>query len=309
LRGLLEREDGFVWVDIPALDEPAERILSDVFSFHPLAIRDCREPGHVSKLHAYGDHLFIVLQAPELGADGQVSHRELNQFIGPRYLVTVHERPSTVPLDVNLLETSTVLGRIAAGRANPASPGALSYAIVTRLASRMEAMIGELATSAAALDRRVLQDRSGATETIVEEMFEVRHAILAVETMADQNHVAYARTAALASRYLPSEQHPFVDDLLDQFARVRSLCQGQREVLLGALDFSRTRSTAKMDHAMSRLALLSALVLPVSLISSVYGMNLIVFSQTRLDILAAVLVGMTVLTLAMLRWAKGQGWH
>jgi Mg2+ and Co2+ transporter CorA len=60
---------------------------------------------------------------------------------------------------------------------------------------------------------------------------------------------------------------------------------------------------------MSRLALLSAIALPVSIISSVYGMNLLVFEQTHLEILALVLGAMGVTTLAMFRWAKSQGWR
>ena len=54
---------------------------------------------------------------------------------------------------------------------------------------------------------------------------------------------------------------------------------------------------------MSRLALLSAVALPVSVISSVYGMNLFVFQQTQLDVLALVLGAMVLLTFGMLRWA------
>jgi len=308
LPALLQRDDGFVWVDIPTLDAPAERILTDVFKFHPLAVRDCREPGQVPKMHAYSDHLFLVLHAPEAGPDNAISHRELDQFVGPRYLVTVHERFGAVPLDAGQLETSAVLGRIQAGRARPGSPAELSYAIVTRLAARMESLISELATTAAALDRRVVKSRSGAPEAIVDEMFELRHALLALETIADQNHVVYARTAALTARHVPPEQRPFVDDLLDQFARVRGLCQAQREMLQGALDFSRTRSTAKMDRAMSRLALLSAIALPISIISSIYGMNLFVFEQIHVEVLALVLGAMAVLTLAMLYWARQQGW-
>jgi Mg2+ and Co2+ transporter CorA len=315
LEALLGREDGFVWVDVPTFDEPAERLLADVFKFHPLALRDCREPGHVPKVHVYGDHLFVVLHAPQREPIGQVQHRELNQFIGPRYLVTVHERLGETPLEAGRLETSAVLERIKAGRANPATPAELSYAIVTRLSVRMEAMVSELASTVAALEnavssheRHLLRRSTGHAETVVDEMFQLRHALLAIETIADQNRVVYARTAALAARHLPAEQRRFIDDIEDQFSRIRRLCRGQKELLQGVLDFSRTRTTAKMDLAMSRLALLSAVALPISIISSIYGMNLFVFTQTRLDVLALVLVAMGVLTYGMLRWARDQGW-
>jgi Mg2+ and Co2+ transporter CorA len=309
LSTLLDREDGIVWVDIPTVDDAAVHVLADVFSFHPLAVRDCREPGHVPKVHAYADHLFMVLHAPEREPNGAIQHRELNQFIGSHYLVTVHERLDAAPLEIAQLETSAVLGRIEAGRAHPRTPVELSYAIISRLSVRMAALVAELARSVAALDQSLLEDRGGASDAIIDEISELRHALLEVETIADQNHAVSARTARLATRFAPPEANPLVRDVRDQFKRVRDLCQGQRELLQGVLDISRTRATAKMDRAMSRLALLSAVVIPVSVISSVYGMNLFVFQQTHLDVLALVLGAMVILTLGMFRWAKYQGWR
>ena len=315
IRKLLQREDGFIWVDIPTLDRPAERLLADVFKFHPLAIRDCREPGHVPKVHVYDDHLFVVLHAPEWGEQGQIQHRELNQFIGPRFLVTVHEHRGSEGDTPPRLETNSVLDRIKTGRMQPTTPAELSYSIVTRLSVWMERMVSDLAKSVAVLEqavstheRHLLRRPAGSAETIIDEMFELRHALLAIETIADQNRVVYARTAVLARRLLPNEQRKFIDDAEDQFTQVRRLCRGQKELLQGVLDFSRTRTSAKMDLAMSRLALLSAIALPISIISSIYGMQLWVFTSTRLDILAAVLVLMGALTYGMLRWAKSQGW-
>jgi Mg2+ and Co2+ transporter CorA len=313
---LLQREDGFVWVDIPILDRPGERLLADVFKFHPLAIRDCREPSHVPKVHVYDDHLFVVLHAPERGEEGQIQHRELNQFIGPRFLVTVHEHRGPQGDTPPRLETNSVLDRIKTGRMQPTTPAELSYSIVTRLSVWMERMISDLAKTVAVLEqavssheRHLLRRPSGSSETIIDEMFELRHSLLAIETIADQNRVVYARTAVLARRLLPNEQRRFIEDAEDQFTQVRRLCRGQKELLQGVLDFSRTRTSAKMDLAMSRLALLSAVALPISIISSIYGMQLWVFTSTRLDILAAILVLMAALTYAMLRWARSQGWH
>lgn len=52
LKALLESEEGLVWVDIPNADDEAVRVLSDVFHFHPLAIKDATERNRVPKMHA-----------------------------------------------------------------------------------------------------------------------------------------------------------------------------------------------------------------------------------------------------------------
>ena len=145
LEQLLDRDHGFVWVDIPLRDEEAARVLSEVFGFHPLAVQACMERNAVPKVRAYPDHVFVVQHAPELGEGGHVHYVELDQFIGPRYLVTIHGpvNPAVTP-EAAARETRAVLRRIEAGRLRPGSPAELSHAIVSALAEGQEAFVENL---------------------------------------------------------------------------------------------------------------------------------------------------------------------
>jgi hypothetical protein len=107
LERLLARDDGLVWVDIPVGAEEAAQVLREIFGFHPLAVQACVERNAVPKVRAYRDHIFVILHAPEFGKGGHVHYVELDQFIGPRYVVTVHgpvnpavtpDRPSSCPM-------------------------------------------------------------------------------------------------------------------------------------------------------------------------------------------------------------------
>jgi len=125
--------------------------------------------------------------------------------------------------------------------------------------------------------------------------------------MATACRELYARTAAL-KRFLPTESQPFVDDLVDHFERVAGICDSEREFLQGIVDFYQSRTSAKMNVAMERLALMSAVLLPLTLLSGIYGMNIIVHSRTEPAELAIVLASMVVVAAAMLYWARRQGW-
>jgi magnesium transporter len=69
LKVLLEQPDVLIWVDMPTCMTPDATVLSDLFGFHELAVRDCVERNHISKIHFYDDHVFTVLHAP-LGLAG-----------------------------------------------------------------------------------------------------------------------------------------------------------------------------------------------------------------------------------------------
>jgi magnesium transporter len=305
---LLRRENGFVWIDIATCDEATAARLTDLFNLHPLAVRDVLERSHLPKLHAYADHLFVVLHAPEPGERGHVHLLELDQFIGQRYLVTTHgPLGEGVSPDAALRETTLVLGRITEGRSRPATPFELSYAIVAAIAHRQSVFLSSLASEVAALERQVrIADKTDPVR-LLEETFLVRHELLVVCTMAGQSREVYARMAAL-TRMIPLEAPPLIEDLLDRFERVKSACDGEREFIQGVIDFHQSRTTTRMNIAMERLALVAAVLLPVTAIASIYGMNIIVGQRTDVVHLIIVLAVMAVVTMAMLGWSKRMGW-
>jgi magnesium transporter len=308
LGALLARDDGLVWVDIPICDEAAAQLLSEAFGFHPLAIQACIERNAVPKVRAYRDHIFVVLHAPELGKGGHVHYLELDQFIGPRYLVTVHGPVNpAVPPEAAQRETRAVLRRLQAGRLRPTSGFQLSYAIVSALAQGQEAFVETATRQVWPLEQRVTSGHLGDPEQFLEELFGTRHALLAVSNMATLGHQIYQRMSALA-RFIPPDCQPLVADIEDQFARVTGVADGQIRYLQGVIEFYKARTDTKVTIAGERLALIAVLTLPITALSSIYGMNVIVNDRTHLGQLAVVLAIMVVMSVALLRWAKQQGW-
>jgi Mg2+ and Co2+ transporter CorA len=308
LGALLARDDGLVWVDIPTCDQQAAQLLAEVFGFHPLAIRACIERNAVPKVRAYRDHIFVVLHAPELGKGGHVHYLELDQFIGPRYLVTVHGPVNpAVPPEAAQRETRAVLRRIQAGRLRPTSGFELSYAIVSALAQGQEAFVETVTRQVWPLEQRVTSGHLGDPEQFLEQLFGTRHALLAVSNMATLGHQIYQRMSALA-RFIPPDCQPLVADIEDQFARVTGVADGQIRYLQGVIEFYKARTDTKVTIAGERLALIAVLTLPITALSSIYGMNVIVNDRTHLGQLAVVLAIMVVMSVALLRWAKQQGW-
>jgi len=308
LRALLDRDDGIVWVDIPVCDEDAARVLAEVFGFHPLAIRACIERNAVPKVRAYRDHVFVVLHGPELGRGGHVHYVELDQFIGPRYLVTVHGPVNpAVSSEAAQRETHAVRQRIEAGRLHPRSPFELSYAIVSALAQGQEAFVEVVTREVWPLEQRVTSGHLGDPEEFLEELLGARHALLAVSNMATLGHQIYGRMSALG-RFVPPDGQPLVADLEDQFARVGGVADGQVRYLQGVIEFYKARTDTKVTIAAERLALIAVLTLPITALSSVYGMNIIVNDRTDFPHLAVVVAVMATISAILLRWAKRQGW-
>ena len=290
---LLRRDDGLLWVDIPEGDPVAAHTLTDVFGFHPIAVKDATERNRVPKLHAYPDHVFVILHAPELGRRGHVHYIELDQFIGRRYLVTVHGpiNPAVDPA-VALRETDAVLARIRGGRLKPTSGFELSYAIVSALTRHQEDFVETVTKDVWRLEQQVTGGELGDPEEFVNELFQARHGLLTVRTMAALSAAIYGRMATL-ERVSPDGRR-LVADMADQFDRVSSVADGEKDYLQGVIDFYQTVLTLRatlatqdqneevgqltqasytQNEEIKKISAWAAILFAPTLVGTIYGMN------------------------------------
>jgi Mg2+ and Co2+ transporter CorA len=306
---LVGRTDGWMWVDIPSFDAAVEQLFTRVFDFHPRAVQDCAQRNHVPKVHSYADHLFLAVHSPEVSAGGgHVHYVELDQFVSARYLITVHGPLNpAVPLETALRQTGEAARRLESGRLRPASPYALSYAIVSSIVRHEEDLTGNLARDVGLLEQRVMTGVEEDPEDFLDQLFQARHKLLTVRTMAAQTREVYGRLVRVAG-FVAEAGAPLFDDLVDQYDRLCGIADGQLAFLHGVTEYYRARTDTKMTIAAERLAVIAAVTLPITALSSVLGMNVIVNTSTHWVALVVLLVAMTLMSLWLLRWARQHGW-
>jgi Mg2+ and Co2+ transporter CorA len=308
LEGLLERDDGFLWLDVPTCDGDAVRVLEDVFRFHPHAVRDCREKRRIPKIHTYSDHAFLILHGIQFDGEGGAHLLELDQFVGDRYLVTVHgPLGQNVPAETARYETEATLERIRSGRFLPTTPAELAHAFVSRITLKLQGLVAEIADQIAVHERAIFKGERQDPEEVIEQLFRLRHQLLTIRTTASLSREVLARRATMARSVAP-ERLALIQDIVDQYERLKSLCDAEKDFLDEVVDFQQSRTVTKMNIAMERLTLIAAILLPVTAISSFYGMNVIVNSETNLVHVTWILVVMGTIATAMVVWPKRHEW-
>ncbi|MCC6497452.1 MAG: magnesium transporter [Propionibacteriaceae bacterium] len=306
---LLADPSGWVWLDVPEPDEQTADLLAGAFGAHPAAVRDVMERNHVPRLHVYSGTLFLVLHRPQVGEGGHVHYLELDQFIGPNYLITTHgPRNLAVPLELLLQETEELADRMLDGRYVPSGPWAASRRIVSALTIAEERFVNQLAREVGELEKHVMARAGDADpQVFLEELFTTRHALLTVRTMTSQSAEIYGRALRLLGE-LDEAVHRGLRDNKDAYDRLSRITSSQLDFLTGITEYYRARTDTKMTIAAERLAVIAAITLPVTAISSVVGINFVASSTDRFIPLAIVVVVMLALSLVLLRWTKRQGW-
>ena len=305
--GSLLNGPGLLWIDVAYWDAWTEEKLVKLLGLDPRAARDCAVRNPIPKAHLYPEQVFVVLHGPERGARGHVHYVELDQYVGPNWLITVHGPMNpAVPLDAAYVETAAIARRLEDGRLCPSRPCELSAALVGVLTGRLRDFLTELTQEVWRLERRVTAGHMGNPENFLEELFGVRHGLLAARTMAAMSREVYGRISRLS--VFGQAGTAGLDDLEDQFRRIAAMADSQREYLQGVIEFYRTRTETKMTIAAERLAVIAAVTLPITALSSVMGMNVIVNDNTHWDAVWLLLGVMGVMSSLLLIWARRQGW-
>ncbi len=193
------------------------------------------------------------------------------------------------------------------GRFVPTDPWAASRRIVTAMAIAQERFVNRLAREVGDLEKQVMT-RSGDSDPqlFLEDLFRTRHALLTVRTMTTQAAEIYGRALGLLGED-GAIARTLVDNK-DAYDRLSRITSSQLDFVAGITEYYRARTDTKMTIAAERLAVIAAITLPVTAISSVVGMNVIVNEATNWIWLAVLLSVMLGLSLVLLRWAKRQGW-
>src|SRR5206468_12779707 len=105
-----------------------------------------------------------------------------------------------------------------------------------------------------------------------------------------------------------AEGQGLLENNVDQFQRLATMAHSQEDYMQGVIEFYQTRTNTKMTIAAERLAVIAAVTLPVTALSSVLGMNVIVNQRTHPVGLGVLLVLMAGMSALLLLWAKRKGW-
>jgi Mg2+ and Co2+ transporter CorA len=184
------------------------------------------------------------------------------------------------------------LQRIEAGRLRPATPFELSHAIVSAMTRVQDEFVETMTKDVWQLEQRVTGGNVSDPEVFLTELFQTRHGLLAVRTMAALGDAIYDSMTHLSGMSLTGRR--MVADNARQFDLVRSTADGELGYLHGVIEFYQTTLIVKstlvgqrQNEEMQRISQASyvqnedvkkisawaAIFFAPSLIGTVYGMN------------------------------------
>lgn len=257
-----------LWVDVDTSADRAvaERVLGELFGFHPLTIEDALTPEpNPPKLDEHDRYLFLLFHALvgyEPFAD--LATREVCLYLGPHFLVSCHHGP---------LPSLDAIRRRCREDGLPLRRGAewVLHAILDQLVDEYLPCIEAMEES---LDRLVADALEGAAGGVLERVLRLRANAVRLRRLAIPQRELLARLSRPEFPHLVRREATFYfRDVYDHLVRIESLIEALRDLTENALHTHLTVVSNRLNEVMKVLTAVATIFLPLTLISGVYGMN------------------------------------
>ncbi len=291
------------WIKIENPTTEDIEVLRRNFNFHPLDLEDCLSKIERPKIDEYDDYLFIVMHFPIYDQDREVSQpAEIDFFIGTSYLVTVHDG-RLKPL-LQLFEDCRAYEQT---RRRHMSAGAsrLLHSVIDKLVDYCFPILAKVVHNIQTIEDEVFTENM---RQIVQRISVVRRDIIALRRIIKPQLAIVANLEHVDRPFIREDLDVYFGDIHDHLQKAWEELEDHREVLEGLSDTSESVLSYRINNVMKILTIISVMMLPLSLISGIYGMNVILPGENSPWAFLIIIGVMVIIVVAMLASFKKKNW-
>ncbi|HMH40738.1 MAG TPA: magnesium transporter CorA family protein [Gaiellaceae bacterium] len=265
--------NGLTWIHLdPPIDPETVNALRERFSWHPLDVEDVLSKRQRPKIDDYADegYLFGVLHFPAYDKNVQrLNSGELDFFLGPDYLVTIS--------NVELLPVTRLFNRVQEDerfreQLFSKGSGRLLYEVLDDLFDYCFPILDKIAYKLDSIEDDIEDRRS---EEIVTDISKAKQEIISYRKIIKPQRPALRLLERRIERFLPENLELYFDDLVDASERIWDLLDNYKEVVEALESTNESVISHRQNDVLRILTVFSVILLPLTLISGIFGMNVL----------------------------------
>lgn len=294
--------EGVRWIDI---NQPTVReieYLRREFDFDEFALEDCLSRLQRPKIDDYETYLFLVLHIPVHDkATRRTYSAEVDIFIGPNYVVTLHD-DRVKPLIVlfaavrdNRLAREANLGR---------GSGILLYRVIDRLVDYIFPVLTKISGNIDVIEEMTFGRNVLGT---VQEISIVRRDLVAMRRIIRPQMGVLSTLARMELPWLRMDEDAYFGDIHDHLVKAWDTLEDFKDVVTSLADANDSLTSHRTNEVIKVLTIISVITLPLTLITGIYGMNVDLPFQNlpypmAFEFIMGLLVALAASMLAFFKW-------
>jgi magnesium transporter len=297
---------GLRWVNIEEPSSLETGWLEEQFDFHALDYEDVLSRNQRPKIDEYDEYLFIVLHFPVFDRNvGRLNAGELDIFVGRDFVVTIPNQPLQ-PVEY-LFERCRSKEELREQHFSRGS-GYLLYRIVDDSFDYCFPMLRKIGNKLDAVEDEIFEGRS---EEVVRDISNVKQEIINFRKVVRPQRTVLRDLENSKQGFLApteGELEVYFDDIVDAHERIWDMLENYKEVVEALEETNESVISHRVNDILRFLTAISVIVLPLTLIASIWGMNVGVPGEGDSEDFWIVVGGMALLLIGMVAYFRRRGW-
>jgi magnesium transporter len=295
---------GLRWINIERPRGADQAWMEERFDFHDLDYEDVYSRNQRPKVDEYDDYMFIVLHFPRYDKTvSRLNAAEVDVFVGPDYLITLPNEP--------LHPISYLFDRCRSSeelRDELFSKGAgyLLYKIVDDCVDASFPMLRKMGNKLERIETDIFEGDSSSSE-VVRDISNVKQEIINFRKVVRPQRVAFRDLERTKTRYIAEDLDIYFDDIVDASERIWDMLENYKEVVEGLEDTNESAISHRVNEVLRVLTAFSVIILPLTLIASIFGMNVKVPGEASLTAFWVIMASMVLVLAGMLAYFRKRG--
>jgi len=260
------------WLDILNPGEAEKQFMLENLKFHPLAVEDCfADP--VDRAEHYETHRFVVLKARD--ADSELDTEYLLVFLTDSLLVTV--RNTVIPSVERFRDRYRSIRR---KKRLERGPEFLLYELLDSVADDWMDILSNYSNKLDNLEDRVF-DTHTRYSNLLESLHQIKQDLREIQKSIIPLQNIVGRLMRPDEEFIAEENYLYFRDLADvikglviQVENYSSGAASTRDTYLSQVSVRLSESNAQLSEVMTTLTVIGSIMLPLSLIAGIAGMNI-----------------------------------
>jgi magnesium transporter len=294
---------GIRWVNIERPRHGHRAWLEERFDFHPLDYEDVFSRNQRPKIDEYDNYLFIVLYFPRFDKQvGRLNAAELDLFVGPDYLVTLPNQPlQPVEYLFERCRTDDALREQWFSKGT----GYLLYKIIDACVDASFPMLAKMGNKLERIEDEIFAGNSSA---VVRDISNVKQEIINFRKVVRPQRPVFSDLERTKQRYLAADLDVYFDDINDASERIWQMLETYKETVEALEATNESVLSHQLNDILRVLTVLTVVFLPLTLIASVFGMNVEVPGEGRIAPFWAIVACLVVIAVAMIAFFRRRRW-
>jgi magnesium transporter len=292
------------WIDIERPTERETEYLAQNYPFHPLDLDDCLSRIQRPKIDEYKEYLFLVLHFPVFNKQTRATtSSQVSVFIGDKYLITLHKgelKPLVKLFRECQLEEEARQEHFSQGS------GYLLYRIIDRLVDYCLPIVNRISANIEETEGNIFTSKR--MPRAIEAISTLRRDVIAFRRIIWPMRAVIGSLEPRIRRFTKMDMAVYFGDTIDHVDKIWDALDEYKEIIEGLNDTHDSLATNRTNEVMRMLTIIATILLPLTVVASIYGMNVpLPFQESGYSFIFVLAIWVTIVS-GMLYFFRRHRW-